>query len=593
MYAVVVDAMVEQGRLTEAQVAEAMQKASAMEGVRFSLMDDAQAAAEVALYLEAYNNDLVTFNGLVNKVKDVAGKYPNATWPERFLKENYEDDNEEDFINRLKWTISNYAVEEEKEYSAEKQTIEETFGGIWIDDPQEFVNFVSAVNTYPTDVNGEGIAKTSDYLYLYYRGIDERIIPFASVYLNKGESQNIANELINAWNNGENRTVREWIDWLDESYRNVNVQSDVLSGRDKSVPVAGQNGGVDSELSRKGRYYYTPELYSEVKRADSGSTRRGKVRNSLITPEMDASYLSAVERGDMEKAQQMVMEAAKLAMPNTKVVDENGNLNWSLSNYAIEEEKDYTKEKQKIEETFGGIWIDDTQEFAKFVSAVETYSKDRDGEGIAFTDNYFYAYYINTSNDAIPYAEVYLNGKDSQKYVDKIIKYGENRTAREWAYWVNENFGDAQNQNNDFNSGDQSATSPQEDGRVDSKLPRFGRYYYTPELYSKVKRADSGSTGRGKVRYYLSDAPTFYSNAEYAVRGIKQEKATPEQWLKMIEKAGGLKAGEDKWLGLSDWLKASDKKTLTKDEVLQYIADNNFVIEEVEYGETESFYSST
>ena len=40
---------------------------------------------------------------------------------------------------------------------------------------------------------------------------------------------------------------------------------------------------------------------------------------------MDATYLDAVERGDMETAQRMVMEAAKLAMPNTKVVDEDGN----------------------------------------------------------------------------------------------------------------------------------------------------------------------------------------------------------------------------------------------------------------------------
>ena len=40
---------------------------------------------------------------------------------------------------------------------------------------------------------------------------------------------------------------------------------------------------------------------------------------------MDASYLDAVERGDMETAQRMVMEAAKLAMPDTKVVDEDGN----------------------------------------------------------------------------------------------------------------------------------------------------------------------------------------------------------------------------------------------------------------------------
>ena len=40
---------------------------------------------------------------------------------------------------------------------------------------------------------------------------------------------------------------------------------------------------------------------------------------------MDAPYLEAVERGDMETAQRMVMEAAKIAMPNTKVVDEDGN----------------------------------------------------------------------------------------------------------------------------------------------------------------------------------------------------------------------------------------------------------------------------
>lgn len=40
---------------------------------------------------------------------------------------------------------------------------------------------------------------------------------------------------------------------------------------------------------------------------------------------MDASHLDAVERGDIATAQKMVLEAAKLAMPNTKVVDENGN----------------------------------------------------------------------------------------------------------------------------------------------------------------------------------------------------------------------------------------------------------------------------
>lgn len=40
----------------------------------------------------------------------------------------------------------------------------------------------------------------------------------------------------------------------------------------------------------------------------------------------DRDYLSAVESGDMETAQRMVDEAAKEAMKNTKILDEDGNL---------------------------------------------------------------------------------------------------------------------------------------------------------------------------------------------------------------------------------------------------------------------------
>lgn len=84
------------------------------------------------------------------------------------------------------------------------------------------------------------------------------------------------------------------------------------------------------------------------------------------------------------------------------------------------------------------------------------------------------------------------------------------------------------------------------------------------------------------------DGAPFFSNAERAVENIKQQKATPEQWLAMIKKDGGLKAGEDKWMGLSDWLneqKEKGVKTLTKDEVLAFIRENQIEIEEVEYKE--------
>ncbi len=83
-----------------------------------------------------------------------------------------------------------------------------------------------------------------------------------------------------------------------------------------------------------------------------------------------------------------------------------------------------------------------------------------------------------------------------------------------------------------------------------------------------------------------SETPVFYSNAQHAVEAIRQEKATPEQWRAMIEKNGGLKAGEDKWLGLSDWLKEqqeSGKKSLTKQEVMDYIRQNQIQVADVHY----------
>lgn len=79
----------------------------------------------------------------------------------------------------------------------------------------------------------------------------------------------------------------------------------------------------------------------------------------------------------------------------------------------------------------------------------------------------------------------------------------------------------------------------------------------------------------------------FVSNAMAAVMGINTAKATPEQWIGMLTSKGGLKAGEDKWLGLSEWLKSSDKKTINKDEILTYIKNNQISVEETHYSDIE------
>ena len=85
----------------------------------------------------------------------------------------------------------------------------------------------------------------------------------------------------------------------------------------------------------------------------------------------------------------------------------------------------------------------------------------------------------------------------------------------------------------------------------------------------------------------------FVSNAQRAVEGIKQEKATPEQWIAMLKKNGGLKAGEEAWLGLEEWLTEKEKvkgengkvEPVTKQEILDFIGENKIQIEEVNYAQ--------
>ena len=96
-------------------------------------------------------------------------------------------------------------------------------------------------------------------------------------------------------------------------------------------------------------------------------------------------------------------------------------------------------------------------------------------------------------------------------------------------------------------------------------------YDFATETYPTADDAVKALLNRNNtdegVLFRDSSTPVFYSNAARAVEQVRQEKATPEQWLKMIEKNGGLKSGEDKWIGLSDWLKESKEgiKELLKD----------------------------
>ena len=345
-------------------------------------------------------------------------------------------------------------------------------------------------------------------------------------------------------------------------------------------------------------------LYAKRPSVDKGSNNLGENNTRFrVTPEKDKAYMDAVEAGDMEAAQRMVLEAAKLAMPNTKVVDEDGNPLVVYHGTAMEE--NVFKDQQRSR----GFWFTDREEVAN--GYAESASAELNGERRIIPA------FLNIENPRIEDAygkypvEIAL-----KSYVENDNGvYQEFETYEDAEAYRKENVPDGWVGASEVGDQDDLVERAIElgyDGVIVKNVHDQATYAETRVVGtqtnyiaispSQIKSAEPVTyDNKGNViplserfnpenddiRFRLSNEnqAIFVSNAARAVEGIKMEKATPEQWLKMIEKGGGLKAGEDKWMGLSDWLKASDKKTLTKAEVLDFINENMIIIEEQHYEE--------
>ena len=86
-------------------------------------------------------------------------------------------------------------------------------------------------------------------------------------------------------------------------------------------------------------------------------------------------------------------------------------------------------------------------------------------------------------------------------------------------------------------------------------------------------------------------APTsdigFYSAVEQAALRIQRKQGTGQAMLNDILKGENVKQDEVKWIGLDDFLKG--KKSVTREEVQQYIAENKVDVQEVTLGGKEQF----
>ena len=148
-------------------------------------------------------------------------------------------------------------------------------------------------------------------------------------------------------------------------------------------------------------------------------------------------------------------------------------------------------QKKRQIKNLGGLWIEDTQEYAKFVSAVNTYGVERDGEGITYTDNHFYAYYISIDGEPIPYVDIYLNAAQSQALINEITNDYKGTIRERIEQRLNHRDARAritENQNNVSDGNVNSLQSQRDDDGLGLHILRKGRYFDSPNLYVKGQR---------------------------------------------------------------------------------------------------------
>lgn len=102
------------------------------------------------------------------------------------------------------------------------------------------------------------------------------------------------------------------------------------------------------------------------------------------------------------------------------------------------------------------------------------------------------------------------------------------------------------------------------------EIPTNTGFPSTPIELPNILTIDNKSKIEGGL--LEEETSDFYSRVTKAIENSKTNKASPDQWKGMINNAG-VNQDELNWLGLDEFFK--DKKSVTKDELLEYTIDND------------------
>ncbi len=259
------------------------------------------AGTEVGFILKNYDN----IQDIATAVEAVVKRYPkDSVMLANVLSDYRQNADDDEFIQGLRTFAKYFEDKQERDRSEDKVTIEETFGGIWIEDTEEFAKFVSAVNNSPFEEDGEGIAYTDNYFYAYYRNINGEPVPYASVYMNEALSQDIVKKVIKELNDVRTSgRVKERIDSALERIRDVQSQDNANDGYNSGASSRRRNERLGFDILRKGRYFDNPSLYVKTPRTD----RRRDVNYSLSDiPFFDAEG-NAIDMSAISEAKALEM----------------------------------------------------------------------------------------------------------------------------------------------------------------------------------------------------------------------------------------------------------------------------------------------
>ena len=149
------------------------------------------------------------------------------------------------------------------------------------------------------------------------------------------------------YNGNKAVAMEEYMAILAES---TDFKKDTLWDKIKSIfediinAILGRN---DIKIGDNELRYILRASYNNMVNPRAMDTVRGWAQDQMMREEygigmtsdevakLDAEYMKAVDEGDMETAERLVLEAAKRAMPNTKLVDDEGNplVVWRATRY--------------------------------------------------------------------------------------------------------------------------------------------------------------------------------------------------------------------------------------------------------------------